>query len=108
MIEAKKQQKEKGVKTIFSHLDIYYVLQKFMELDKLKMLLLDDNQFKLFEYLPKPIILKTLKIDLNFAGNNDLSPNNKSEMQIEDDLIGKAKNVQKAYNNIVLSLKCPI
>ena len=27
-----------------------------MEIDKLKMLLLDSNQLKLFEYLPKPII----------------------------------------------------
>ena len=27
-----------------------------MEIDKLKMILLDNDQLKIFEYLPKPII----------------------------------------------------
>lgn len=38
------------------HLDVKRILQKLIEIDKLKMLLLDESQVKLFEYLPKPVI----------------------------------------------------
>ena len=47
-ITTKMQQKDKGVTTIFSHLDINYVLKKFLEIDKLKKLLLNQDQVLLF------------------------------------------------------------
>jgi len=37
-------------------LDVVYIIQKLVEIDKLKMLLLNEDQLKLFEYLPKPIV----------------------------------------------------
>lgn len=36
--------------------DILYVIKKLHEIDKLKMILLNKDQIKLFDYLPKPTI----------------------------------------------------
>ena len=57
----------------------------------------------LFDYLPKPIILKNLSIDLNYTGLSTGSPEIRSvklKSGIEEDLIMKTKNVQRAYTNI--------
>ena len=102
-INTRINQKNKGVTTIFSHLDINYVLKKFLEIDKLKNLLLNKDQVLLFDYLPKPIILKNLSIDLNYTGLSTGSPEIRSvklKSGIEEDLIMKTKNVQRAYTNI--------
>ena len=40
--------------------DIIYIIKKLIELDKLKLLLLNENQLKLFDYLPKPRIQSLL------------------------------------------------
>ena len=45
-----------GMKQINHLLDISYLIKKFMEIDILKLLLLDDDQMKLFEKIPKPTI----------------------------------------------------
>lgn len=37
-------------------LDIAYILKKLYELEKLKFILLNEDQLSLFNYLPKPII----------------------------------------------------
>lgn len=37
-------------------LDVIYILNKLVEIDKLKLLLLNTDQLKLFEYLPKPVV----------------------------------------------------
>ncbi|KAL4468581.1 hypothetical protein ABPG74_005084 [Tetrahymena malaccensis] len=37
-------------------LDIIYIVQKLQEIDKLKQIVLDKNQRKLFEYLPRPVL----------------------------------------------------
>lgn len=104
-IETKVQQKNKGVTTIFSHLDINYVLKKFLEIDKLKNLLLNKDQVLLFDYLPKPIILKNLQINLDHAGisnsESEIKPAKlNKKLRIEDELILKAKNLKQAYGNI--------
>ena len=36
--------------------DIVYILEKLVEIDKLKILLLNDDQLKLFDFLPKPTV----------------------------------------------------
>ncbi len=41
---------------INQRLDIVYLLNKLVELDKLKFLLLDKDQERLLEYIPQPII----------------------------------------------------
>lgn len=37
-------------------LDIIYIIKKLHEIDKLKMILLNPSQLKVFDYLPKPTI----------------------------------------------------
>ena len=36
--------------------DIVYILEKLVEIDKLKILLLNDDQLKLLDFLPKPTV----------------------------------------------------
>jgi len=40
-------------------MDISFILTKLVEIDKLKMLILNENQRKLFEFIQKP----TVKLD---------------------------------------------
>ena len=74
-------------------LDISYILKKFYELDKLKMLLLNEDQYNLFEYSSKPVVLRNSKIDLGHSKNSNF-PN------YENDIVGKAKKMYNAYKNI--------
>jgi hypothetical protein len=37
-------------------LDVVFIIRKLLEVDKLKSLLLDQNQLKLFDYIPRPTI----------------------------------------------------
>jgi len=103
-LEVKKKQRNIGISNIFAQLDITYVLKKFAELDKLKMLLLNEDQYYLFEYLPKPVIMKTSKIHINYVRKSNASPvkgeKKASSFFHENDLVTKAKTVQKAYDNI--------
>ena len=102
----KKNQRKVGISSIFSQLDIHYFLKKFAEIEKLKVLLLNEDQYHLFQYLPKPVILKNSQIRINYAKeqyNNPLKNEEirKSEIFLEGDLITRAKSVHKAYNNII-------
>lgn len=71
------------------------------------MLLLDEDQYNLFEYLPKPFIMKA-KIQLKSTRKEPLSPRKSSPhfrkssfFLHQNDLVLKAKTVQKAFENIV-------
>ncbi|EAR83220.2 ATPase, histidine kinase-, DNA gyrase B, putative (macronuclear) [Tetrahymena thermophila SB210] len=55
-ISRKKKQIEYSQKILDKHLDVMYLITKLLEIDKLKMLLLSEDQIKLFNYLPKPTI----------------------------------------------------
>lgn len=52
----KRQQISYSWRKIKERLNAVHILQKLVELEKLKILLLDENQLKLFDYLPKPLI----------------------------------------------------
>lgn len=41
-------------------MDIAYILRKLHEIDKLKSILLTNDQLKLFNYVPKPLIPKEM------------------------------------------------
>ncbi|KAL4490812.1 hypothetical protein ABPG72_021866 [Tetrahymena utriculariae] len=43
-----------GTQQIFNYTDIYFVVNKLIELEKLKTVILNDQQIKLFEFLPRP------------------------------------------------------
>ena len=102
-LNIKKHQRITGIKSIFSQLDVKFILKKFAEIDKIKMLLLNEDQYPLFDYLPKPMILKDSKIHLNFLKSDTKSPFKKSSEIIHDenDIVMKAKTVQRAYVNIM-------
>lgn len=42
-------------------IDILHIITKLSEIDKLKMILLNSYQIKMFDYLPKPMIFEDPK-----------------------------------------------
>lgn len=101
--EFKYRQLEVGRDAISEKLDISYILKKFYEIDKLKMILLDKNQYHLFEYLPKPVIKKNYKIDLSYNNSTERNEQSKALKFIahEKNVFSKAKKLYAAYNNIM-------
>ncbi|EAR86389.1 transmembrane protein, putative (macronuclear) [Tetrahymena thermophila SB210] len=49
-----------GTKKIYEFTDICYIVNKLIEVEKIKHLILNDQQLKLFEYVPKPKITKSI------------------------------------------------
>lgn len=81
----------KGKDMLDDKLDIAYLMNKFHEIEKLKMLLLNENQFHLFG--PKPIILKNLSLDLRRV--------NLISLEDDSDTLTKAKKLHTAYQNLM-------
>ena len=52
----KKETVTKAIAKIEERVDPVYILNKMLEIDKLKMVLLKPNQLRLFDFLPKPIL----------------------------------------------------
>lgn len=96
----KKKTLDDSVNKIFNYLDSVQLISKLQEIDKLKYLLLDTNQIKLFEYLPK----QSVQIDINdtvvrkksaFARNNiDFFPDDQKSM------LQKASDAYEAYEKL--------
>lgn len=54
-----------GAKNLHEYLDISKIIKRLQDLDKLKMILLNEEQRRLFEYLPKPdVVDKNKKFSL--------------------------------------------
>ncbi|KAL4489270.1 hypothetical protein ABPG72_006334 [Tetrahymena utriculariae] len=49
---------EQGIDKIQENFDILYIFNKLFEIDKIKQILFNSDQLKLFEYMPKPFISK--------------------------------------------------
>ncbi|KAM3140759.1 hypothetical protein pb186bvf_007164 [Paramecium bursaria] len=81
-------------------LDILYIIKKIQEIDKLKMILLDSSQIKLFDYLPKPLI--TLEPD-NLVNQQYFSILSASKSNIQ-----KAIEAQEAFRDIITNFDNPI
>ncbi|EAR94966.2 transmembrane protein, putative (macronuclear) [Tetrahymena thermophila SB210] len=71
--------------SILRHIDLFNIIRKLIELEKLKRLLLNENQRKLFEYLPKP----------------NLCPNDFENCNSEEQFIEKSEEMQQ-----VIGLLC--
>ncbi|CAD8185037.1 unnamed protein product [Paramecium pentaurelia] len=69
-------------------LDITYIIKKLQEIDKLKLILLNSDQIKLFDYLPKPKLGLHMK-----ASENEYCSILKPELSDLD----KALEAQKAF-----------
>lgn len=107
-IKTIKRQRKTGISNIFSQIDIKYILKKFSEIDKLKMLFLDEDQYPLFEYFPKPVILKNANIQLNYSRHMKMSASRSPRKSItneifnfQNDYVMKARMVQRAYHKII-------
>lgn len=92
-IENKMKRLKTGKMAIIQKIDIAYILHKFNEIDKIKLLLFNDNQYHLFDYLSKAVITKNAKIEL---GNGEKS----KIFSYETDSAGKAEKMFNAYENI--------
>ena len=93
-LKLKTKRFRKGITAFMEKLDISYILNKFYEIDKLKMLLLDQDQYHLFEYLPKPVILKNATIDLGKKDSAFIS------YETQKDVVEKAKKILEGFKNI--------
>ena len=97
----KKNQRNKALKSILQRLDIKYFLNKFLEIDKLKFLLLSPDQLQIFEHLPKPMICKYGNLNMNSI---DLS---RVKRRQADDLLNFSEiGFQKVMAKIEVFTKC--
>lgn len=88
--EQKKIILRKGMEIIRDNLNVEHIIKKFYEIEKLKVLLLDEKQLKLFDSLPKPelevngmeIITKVLKRKMTEENENHKFRNSKSTKKI--------------------------
>ncbi|KAL4472595.1 hypothetical protein ABPG74_018544 [Tetrahymena malaccensis] len=99
--QKKSQVIDYGLQKLYNHLDIVYILNKLIEFEKLKKLLLNENQLRLFDYIPKPII--KINKQTNQIIQSDQNDLNSVGIFYEDNrtLIQKAEDAQEAYNIIV-------
>ncbi|KAL4468733.1 hypothetical protein ABPG74_005236 [Tetrahymena malaccensis] len=86
---------QKGVDKLYNQIDIFYLVQKLLEVEKLKRLLLNENQIKLFEFIPKPVLT------LEEQKQNHIS--DKVGLLYEDykDITQKINEVQQAFQQII-------
>ena len=56
---------DKGAKRLHEYLDIRKIIKRLQDLDKLKTILLNENQRKLFEFIPKPDVLNNIESNNN-------------------------------------------
>ncbi|KAL4479279.1 hypothetical protein ABPG72_011491 [Tetrahymena utriculariae] len=91
-----------SIDKLYYNLDIFNILKKLVEVEKLKRLLLDPEQLKLFDYLPKPTIHSNLVLNkqqsqaaIKKSQEVDvLYQDHRTEMQ-------KVKDAFQAYKKIV-------
>ncbi|KAM3136099.1 hypothetical protein pb186bvf_011721 [Paramecium bursaria] len=81
-----------SMEKVTHNLDIIYIAKKLQEIDKLKMILLEPNQIKLFDYLPKPKISSIHQLDEMSEIYTILRPD-KSDIE-------RALEAQKAFQEI--------
>ncbi|KAL4472593.1 hypothetical protein ABPG74_018542 [Tetrahymena malaccensis] len=89
-----------GLQKLYGHLDIVYIMNKLIEFEKLKKLLLNESQLRLFDYIPKPII-KVDKLNNPIITNDQNQCNEGVFYEDNRTQIQKAEEAQEAYNEIV-------
>ncbi|KAL4498311.1 hypothetical protein ABPG72_013117 [Tetrahymena utriculariae] len=85
-IKKKRQQLRYTLDKINDRLDAVFIINKLIEIDKLKMLILNENQLKLFDYMPKPVI------------NNKTQYQHQLKTQQEQQLEKMQKSTQKGLS----------
>ncbi|EAR87344.2 transmembrane protein, putative (macronuclear) [Tetrahymena thermophila SB210] len=96
-LKEKKKVLDFSIDTLYYHLDVMYVVKKLLEVDKLKQILLDKDQLKLFEYIPKP----TITSNYGFTEKeDDLQIDIDTQYQDKRTELQKAQQAFNAYQNI--------
>ncbi|EAR99917.1 transmembrane protein, putative (macronuclear) [Tetrahymena thermophila SB210] len=116
-IKVKKNKIDFCNQIISEQFDGVYILKKLLELEKLKAILLSEEQLKLFEYIPKPVIddqsvadyasLKFQKSQKQFLNSNnledtkgakDISKNVSPSQTIQNNLSSQIQFNQNTFN----------
>ncbi|EAR89142.3 transmembrane protein, putative (macronuclear) [Tetrahymena thermophila SB210] len=83
---------DQSIKQLYHYIDIQLIINKLIEFDKLKRIVLDDDQLLLFEYLPKPSICYSFKGNsVEFHDNQSFTISKKSKNELD--------NIQKAIQS---------
>lgn len=61
------KQRNAAVRSFLEKMDLVFILQKFLEIEKLKILLLNHDQYHLFSFCPKPFVTKTGHILFDYS-----------------------------------------
>ncbi|KAL4512423.1 hypothetical protein ABPG72_005425 [Tetrahymena utriculariae] len=73
-----------GIEKIQENFDILYIFNKLFEIDKIKQILFNSDQLKLFEYMPKPVISKQTilneKQEMENLKNKEMANNQNSHL----------------------------
>lgn len=84
-------------------IDIQYVIQSLLELEKLKTLLFDSDQYSLFEHIPKPLLFERKMIDgdqKEIAGNEKFLMSHNSTFWNKKNKILREKDFVEALHRI--------
>ncbi|CAD8114123.1 unnamed protein product [Paramecium sonneborni] len=88
---------QQSIESIYNQIDIIFIFNKLIEIDKLKKILLNDDQQILFNYIHKPII--QLDQRENMSCNQNLYNQNKLSFEEEITQALNSYNVIKENNN---------
>ncbi|KAL4432689.1 hypothetical protein ABPG74_004982 [Tetrahymena malaccensis] len=112
-LKKKKQIIQYSIDKLYYNLDIFNILKKLVEVEKLKRLLLDPEQLKLFDYLPKPTIHSDLVLNQNQSQAaikksyevDVLYQDHRTEMQKVRDAFWAYKKIINKQNHTILDQK---
>ncbi|EAR82624.1 zinc knuckle protein, putative (macronuclear) [Tetrahymena thermophila SB210] len=111
---SKKSQEDKalikeGIKKVQSRLDIQHILHKLQEIEKLKQIVLDQDQIKLFEILPRPVLSNSQQLTEQKQSNQYYETKKKTyEEKVEEacssliNILNKPKKSQRDIQLIQL------
>ena len=108
-LKSKIKQRNVAVQNFLEKMDLVYVIKKFLEVEKLKILLLNQDQYHLFDFFPKPFVTKSGHILLDYTSKvkkmKTLEELSESSIISNIDKVSKAISIKKAYQNIIAKEK---
>ncbi|EWS73858.1 zinc knuckle protein (macronuclear) [Tetrahymena thermophila SB210] len=84
---------QKGLKKVSNQLDIENILKKLQELEKLKQVVLNEDQLKLFELLPRPVLQSNSSESQSNQGNSFYDKINKTYEEKVDEAYQSLANI---------------